>query len=135
LARALTACEAPIGLILSTRIVFSPAIFNTIFPFAILWRPLVNLLSKAALRMAGMVLGAELGSTTRPGERPSDLAILSHEPGLVDTDVPATARSRSPEEFPIGRLARAVTTARKGAFGAGTSALRMRNHQHCGSTR
>ncbi|HZC00256.1 MAG TPA: SDR family NAD(P)-dependent oxidoreductase [Gammaproteobacteria bacterium] len=56
--------------------------------------------SKAALRMAGMVLGAELGSTTRPGERPSDLAILSYEPGLVDTDMQATARSRSPEEFP-----------------------------------
>jgi benzil reductase ((S)-benzoin forming) len=51
--------------------------------------------TKAALRMAGMVLGVELDSPLRRGT-----AILSYEPGIVDTPMQAAARSRTREEFP-----------------------------------
>jgi NAD(P)-dependent dehydrogenase (short-subunit alcohol dehydrogenase family) len=55
--------------------------------------------SKAALRMAGMVAAEELGSADRPPPA-LDVAILSYEPGTVDTDMQREARSLSPDEFP-----------------------------------
>jgi benzil reductase ((S)-benzoin forming) len=55
--------------------------------------------SKAALRMAGMVLAQELESPG--GSVPSrDVAILSYEPGVVDTEMQTEARSYSEREFP-----------------------------------
>jgi benzil reductase ((S)-benzoin forming) len=56
--------------------------------------------SKAALRMAGMVLGAELGSPKQKRPPPRDAAILSYQPGIVETGMQAHARSLSPEVFP-----------------------------------
>jgi benzil reductase ((S)-benzoin forming) len=47
--------------------------------------------SKAALRIAGMVLAAEDAS---------DIAVFSYEPGVVDTEMQLKTRSRSPDEFP-----------------------------------
>lgn len=56
--------------------------------------------SKAALRLAGMVLAAELDSPLRMTAAQRDAAILSYEPGIVDTDMQTTARSQSPDDFP-----------------------------------
>lgn len=55
--------------------------------------------SKAALRMAGMVFAQELES---PGEGvpARDVAILSYEPGVVDTEMQIEARSYSERDFP-----------------------------------
>ena len=53
--------------------------------------------SKAALRMAGMSVSAEV-------ER--DLQILSYEPGVVDTEMQLATRSKSLEEFPWGETFR-----------------------------
>ena len=47
--------------------------------------------SKAALRMAGMAVAAEPDGA---------IAILSYEPGVVDTEMQVAARSRPLEEFP-----------------------------------
>jgi len=56
--------------------------------------------SKAALRMAGMVLAAELESPLRNTPAPRDCAIVSYEPAAVDTDMQTGARALSPEAFP-----------------------------------
>ncbi|MDE3155781.1 MAG: SDR family NAD(P)-dependent oxidoreductase [Acidobacteriota bacterium] len=56
--------------------------------------------SKAALRMAGMVMGSELDAA--PTGR--DVAILSFEPGVVDTAMQVTARSTPQAEFPSADL-------------------------------
>jgi benzil reductase ((S)-benzoin forming) len=56
--------------------------------------------SKAALRMAGMILGQELDSADRPVPAPADSAVLSYEPGVVDTEMQTAARSHSPKNFP-----------------------------------
>jgi NAD(P)-dependent dehydrogenase (short-subunit alcohol dehydrogenase family) len=56
--------------------------------------------SKAALRMAGMVLAAELDSPLRPGVPRRDAAIVSYEPGAVETAMQVNARSLSRDEFP-----------------------------------
>jgi benzil reductase ((S)-benzoin forming) len=56
--------------------------------------------SKAALRMAGMVLAAELDSPQRPGVARPDAAIVSYEPGAVETAMQANARALSRDEFP-----------------------------------
>jgi benzil reductase ((S)-benzoin forming) len=56
--------------------------------------------SKAALRMAGMVLAAELESPARNTPAPRDTAILSYEPGVVETPMQQAARDASPEDFP-----------------------------------
>ena len=45
-----------------------------------------------------MALAAEWESS--PTSAPRDAAILSYEPGVVETDMQRYARSRSPEEFP-----------------------------------
>lgn len=48
--------------------------------------------TKAALRMAGMVVGAEA----------DDVSVLSYEPGVVDTEMQRATRERPLEEFPWG---------------------------------
>lgn len=52
--------------------------------------------SKAALRMAGMVAAVEADASGR-----SEFALRSYEPNTVDTPMQATARSRDPAEFPL----------------------------------
>jgi benzil reductase ((S)-benzoin forming) len=54
---------------------------------------------KAGLRMAGMVLAAELEEARGRGQ-PLDVAILSYEPGTVDTPMQRSARSSSRETLP-----------------------------------
>jgi NAD(P)-dependent dehydrogenase (short-subunit alcohol dehydrogenase family) len=56
--------------------------------------------SKAALRMAGMIMAEELSSDNRPGGRHADASILSYEPGVVDTAMQVQARSTTGEESP-----------------------------------
>jgi len=48
--------------------------------------------TKAALRMAGMVVAAEV----------EDVGVLSYEPGVVDTEMQRATRERPLEEFPWG---------------------------------
>lgn len=55
---------------------------------------------KAALRMAGQVLAEEWVSTVPHAPVRPEAAILSYEPGVVDTEMQAMARSLSPIEFP-----------------------------------
>lgn len=56
--------------------------------------------SKAALRMAGMVLATEIDAgQPDPGQR-RDATILSYEPGVVDTEMQVAARSASSETLP-----------------------------------
>jgi len=54
---------------------------------------------KAGLRMAGMVLAAEV-EEARPHGKQRDVAILSFEPGTVDTPMQAAARSSARETLP-----------------------------------
>jgi len=49
--------------------------------------------------MAGMAFAAELDSPLRSTATP-DVAILSYEPGVVDTEMQLATRSKSQEEFP-----------------------------------
>jgi benzil reductase ((S)-benzoin forming) len=56
--------------------------------------------SKAALRLAGMSLAREWDATPAGSTARRNAAILSYEPGVVDTDMQRYARSRSPDEFP-----------------------------------
>jgi benzil reductase ((S)-benzoin forming) len=56
--------------------------------------------SKAALRMAGMVLGAEIESPLRRTPVPRDTAILSYEPGVVETPMQQAARDAPADDFP-----------------------------------
>jgi benzil reductase ((S)-benzoin forming) len=56
--------------------------------------------TKAALRMAAMVLAAELDSPRRNTRRPHDVAILSYEPAVVDTPMLSRTRSYTADEFP-----------------------------------
>ena len=60
--------------------------------------------SKAALRMAGMVLAAELDAPVRRRSNPTDVAVLSYEPGLVDTPMQTLARSQPAESFPSAQM-------------------------------
>jgi benzil reductase ((S)-benzoin forming) len=60
--------------------------------------------SKAALRMAGQILAAELDSPLRTNPVPNDSAILSYEPGVVDTDMQRHARAQPLDAFPWGTL-------------------------------
>jgi benzil reductase ((S)-benzoin forming) len=55
--------------------------------------------SKAALRLAGMAFAAESASPPRDQPR-RDLAILSYEPGVVDTPMQVHARGTSSDAFP-----------------------------------
>jgi NAD(P)-dependent dehydrogenase (short-subunit alcohol dehydrogenase family) len=54
---------------------------------------------KAGLRMAGMVLAAEIEEARARGEQ-RDIAILSYEPGAVDTPMQVSARSSARETLP-----------------------------------
>lgn len=58
--------------------------------------------SKAALRLAGMSLAYEWDTTLRTPAATTipDAAILSYDPGIIDTEMQAYARSRPPDEFP-----------------------------------
>jgi NAD(P)-dependent dehydrogenase (short-subunit alcohol dehydrogenase family) len=56
--------------------------------------------SKAALRMAGQVLGAELASPVRRTPAPRDTAVLSYEPGVVETPMQRGARETPADQFP-----------------------------------
>lgn len=56
--------------------------------------------SKAALRMAGMALAAELQDAQARGAEHRDIAILSFEPGTVDTPMQENARTSSRETLP-----------------------------------
>ena len=49
--------------------------------------------SKAALRLAGMTLAAELASSERPGGVRTNATILSYAPGVVDTAMQGAARA------------------------------------------
>lgn len=61
--------------------------------------------SKAALRMAGMVLASELDG--RAAEGPAgDIAILSYEPGIVDTEMQTAVRGSSKEVVPMVEMFR-----------------------------
>ena len=60
--------------------------------------------SKAALRMAGMVLAAEWESTVAHAPQRTNVAVRSYEPGVVETDMQKLARSLAPETFPWGAL-------------------------------
>lgn len=66
--------------------------------------------SKAALRMAGMVLAAELDSPLRSHIARSDAAILSYEPGVVDTPMQQVVRSNDPKTFPWVKMFRDLDT-------------------------
>ena len=56
--------------------------------------------SKAALRMSGMILGEELESPHRSVPSLVDTAVLSYEPGVVDTEMQTSVRTRPASEFP-----------------------------------
>jgi benzil reductase ((S)-benzoin forming) len=57
-------------------------------------------MTKAALRLAGMVMAGELQLAPAPGAG-RDISILSYEPGVVDTPMQLAARSSSPSRLPI----------------------------------
>ena len=60
--------------------------------------------SKAALRMAGMVLAAELDTPQRRRGITEDISILSYEPGTVDTEMQTETRNTPAERFPWVQL-------------------------------
>src|SRR4029079_10888268 len=49
--------------------------------------------SKAALRLASMTFAAEMTSLERPGGARDDVAVLSYQPGIVDTPMQVAARA------------------------------------------
>lgn len=57
--------------------------------------------TKAALRMAGMVLASELDSPERPGGARLDATVMSYDPGVVDTPAQAALRASTIEILPI----------------------------------
>jgi len=61
--------------------------------------------SKAALRMAGMVLASELEARD-PEDPARDITILSYEPGIVDTEMQAAVRGSSKETVPMVEMFR-----------------------------
>jgi len=58
--------------------------------------------TKAALRMAGMVVAAELDAAS--GAHRHDASVLSYEPGLVDTPMQTTARRTPVETLPVVQM-------------------------------
>jgi benzil reductase ((S)-benzoin forming) len=66
--------------------------------------------AKAGLRIAGMVLAEEWGSDAPHAPRRTNAAIVSYEPGIVDTAMQDVARSQSAEQFPwVGMFTDFVT--------------------------
>jgi NAD(P)-dependent dehydrogenase (short-subunit alcohol dehydrogenase family) len=57
-------------------------------------------ITKAALRLAGMVLAAELDMRAAGGS-PRDATIWSYEPGVVATPMQDAVRNATPETVPI----------------------------------
>lgn len=57
--------------------------------------------TKAALRLAGMILGAELDAREAGGAPRRDVTIWSYEPGVVATPMQDAVRNSSPETLPI----------------------------------
>ena len=57
--------------------------------------------TKAALRMAGMVLAAELDMRHPPAGPSRDVSIWSYEPGVVETPMARAVRNSSAETLPI----------------------------------
>ena len=60
--------------------------------------------TKAALRMAGMILAAELDAASSVASNQPDTSILSYEPGLVDTPMQTAVRASSAERLPIVQM-------------------------------
>jgi NAD(P)-dependent dehydrogenase (short-subunit alcohol dehydrogenase family) len=56
--------------------------------------------TKAGLRHAGAVFGAEQAAYGPAGGAHPDLAIVSYSPGIVDTEMQVTIRGHSAEDFP-----------------------------------
>ena len=59
---------------------------------------------KAALRLAGMSLAREWDTPSATAAPRENAAILSYEPGVVDTDMQRYARSRPADEFPWAQM-------------------------------
>lgn len=57
--------------------------------------------TKAALRLAGMILGAELDAREATSGSRRDVTIWSYEPGIVETPMQRAVRSSSAEQVPI----------------------------------
>jgi len=57
--------------------------------------------TKAALRMAGMVLAAELDMRHPPAGPSRDVSIWSYEPGVVETAMAQAVRNSSAETLPV----------------------------------
>jgi len=61
--------------------------------------------TKAALRMAGEVVGEEARSFAPGTALPVDLSVVGYEPGVVDTEMQASVRGALAEAFPqVGRF-------------------------------
>ena len=56
--------------------------------------------SKAGLRMAGMVLAAEIEAARASSGETRNISVLSYEPGTVDTPMQETARTSTRETLP-----------------------------------
>lgn len=56
--------------------------------------------SKAALRMGGQVAAEERAAFAGAGQAGTDLAVVSYEPGVVDTAMQAAVRATPREDFP-----------------------------------
>jgi benzil reductase ((S)-benzoin forming) len=59
---------------------------------------------KAALRLAGMSLAREWDTPSPTAAPRREAAVLSYEPGVVDTDMQRYARSRPADEFPWAQM-------------------------------
>jgi len=57
-------------------------------------------MSKAALRMAGMMFGAELDAARGSERARHDTAVITYQPGIVETTMQRMAREQSATEFP-----------------------------------
>jgi benzil reductase ((S)-benzoin forming) len=60
--------------------------------------------TKAALRLAGMVLAAELDGREASGAAPRDVTLWSYEPGVVATPMQVAVRGSSAETVPIVQM-------------------------------
>lgn len=62
--------------------------------------------TKAALRMMSMAAAADLASAPLAARAPSDIAVLSYAPGIVDTAMQAVARAQADDVFPSAPMFR-----------------------------
>ena len=60
--------------------------------------------TKAALRLAGMVMAAELEMREVGGDHRRDATIWSYEPGVVATPMQTAVRNSTPENLPVVQL-------------------------------